>query len=945
MDCPVCGHPLPPSARFCPNCGAAVATPLGTEERKMITVLFADLVDSTGLGERLDPERAREVLGAFFDAATEELQALRGRPEKFIGDAVMAVFGLPTVHEDDALRAVRAGLAIRGRLRRLGSALGLAEPLRVRVGIESGVAATGVGPAGQLLVTGPVVNAAARLQTAAGPGEVLAGETTHTLTESEVAFGVLRNIRAKGFTLDLSAYPVEGITTRSARRTIPLVGRSSELTILRECLAHATATGTPTLVTIAGEAGIGKSRLADELTACLDEDVTVLVARARSHAETATFAPLASVVGDLARIDDGDAPDKVRQRLRETAGRSVDQREIDRVTDRLGLLFGVSERRDESTFVHDVQAGFLALVDGMASVQPLVMVVEDIHTLSGSMQDLVERMGVHPRGGERRSLTLALTRPEFLDERPSWGSNAVNGVLLRMDPLSMEESIDLARQAGGGLITDEEASEIAKRTGGNPFFIVETTGMLLPESDGRPRRMRGALPPTVQAVVTARLDALPTRLRTLARRASVFRYSFEIDELTDIDPDATIHELHELEDAEIVVREEGVGALRWRMRHATLRDVAYGSLPKRERMRLHEIIADRLIASGHHSYAADHLELAALASLDLNPRDRRLVDRAVDQLIRAGDRARRRMVSRAAVDLYERALAITGPDETWGVREARALGGLGESRYWLSQYDAATDVLERAAALGEAHDDPFTMALALRFLGDIAINVDADLEKAETLLDRALIAAEQLGDPWAITRVLLFAGWVPWTRDMYDEAEAIWQRALDGAHPDDGWGRIRALTALSINRDSMGDMDEALRLIDDAVPLADDSGDLFSVAVVTVQRARVIEDLGRMEEALLVIEPAVAIFEELGARWELADALAERGVLKRELGRLDEAEDDLHLAIRISEELGERQLAGWTWTALARVAERRGDEAQAKERFRRAEEAEARRPR
>ena len=185
--------------------------------------------------------------------------------------------------------------------------------------------------------------------------------------------------------------------------------------------------------------------------------------------------------------------------------------------------------------------------------------------------------------------------------------------------------------------------------------------MLLPESDGRPRRMRGALPPTVQAVVTARLDALPTRLRTLARRAAVFRYSFEIDELTDIDPDATIHELHELEDAEIVVREEGMGALRWRMRHATLRDVAYGSLPKRERMRLHEIIADRLIASGHHSYAADHLELAALASLDLNPRDRRLVDRAVDQLIRAGDRARRRMVSRAAVDLYERALAIAGP--------------------------------------------------------------------------------------------------------------------------------------------------------------------------------------------------------------------------------------------------------------------------------------------
>jgi class 3 adenylate cyclase len=307
MTWSVCGELIPEGARFCPNCGAVIATPLGTEERKIVTILFADLVDSTGLAERLDPERAREVLGAFFDAATEELQALRGRPEKFIGDAVMAVFGLPTVHEDDALRAVRAGLAIRGRLRRLGSALGLAEPLRVRVGIESGVAATGVGPAGQLLVTGPVVNAAARLQTAAGPGEVLAGETTHTLTESEVAFGVLRNIRAKGFTLDLPAYLVEGITTRSARRTIPLVGRSSELTILRDCLAHATATGTPALVTIAGEAGIGKSRLAAEALALARRRgfVTLEGAAYPLQADLA-YAPVLEVLGPfLARLEPG----------------------------------------------------------------------------------------------------------------------------------------------------------------------------------------------------------------------------------------------------------------------------------------------------------------------------------------------------------------------------------------------------------------------------------------------------------------------------------------------------------------------------------------------------------------------------------------------------------------------------------------------------------------
>ncbi len=199
MNCTVCGQPLPDQARFCPNCGAVVGTPFGTDERKMVTVLFADIVDSTGLSRRLDPERTREVLGRFFDAASEELTALRGRPEKFIGDAVMAVFGLPTVSEDDALRAVRAGLAIRDRTRRLSETLALGEPLEVRVGVESGEAATGHGPAGQFLTTGPVVNAAARLQTGAQPGEVLAGRTTVALTANAVSYGAERNVPAKGF--------------------------------------------------------------------------------------------------------------------------------------------------------------------------------------------------------------------------------------------------------------------------------------------------------------------------------------------------------------------------------------------------------------------------------------------------------------------------------------------------------------------------------------------------------------------------------------------------------------------------------------------------------------------------------------------------------------------------------------------------------------------------
>jgi tetratricopeptide (TPR) repeat protein len=512
-------------------------------------------------------------------------------------------------------------------------------------------------------------------------------------------------------------------------------------------------------------------------------------------------------------------------------------------------------------------------------------------------------------------------------------------VLLRLDPLSSEDSIHLVRHAGAG-IADSQATEIAERAGGNPFFIIETTGMLMTNGTGGAPGVRTAIPPTVQAVVSARLDALPTRLRELARRASVFMYAFDREELAVIDDAATLQELEELEEMEVIVRDNLV----WRMRHATLKDVAYASLPKRERLRLHNLVAEYLVEKGHRSLAADHYELAARASLDLDPNDREAPDRAADSLLFAGDRARRRMEIRSAIDRYERALIMSGPESGWGMREGRALAGLGEARYWLGEYRLATEALDRAVALAEVHNDSFALALALRFLGDIAINFEADVDKAEKLLDRSLHEAEKLGDSMAIVRTLLFAGWVPWTRERYEEAEVIWRRALDLVGPKDHWARVRALTALSINRSEMKDLEGALALIDEASALAEETGDQFSVANTSVQRGRVLTDLGRHEDALPWFDRGFAIFSDLGARWEMADARAARGIAKREVGRLDEAEEDLRYAIRIAEELGDRQLPGWTWRALARVAELRGDAGEAEERWRRSREADSRGP-
>jgi class 3 adenylate cyclase/tetratricopeptide (TPR) repeat protein len=944
MTCEVCGRPLPDGARFCPNCGASVGPLVGTEERKVVTVLFADIVDSTGLGARLDAERARELLGQFFGAASEELLALRGRPEKFIGDAVMAVFGLPHVHEDDALRAVRAAFGIRARTRRLGEAADLAVPLEVRIGVESGEAAMGRNPSGQMLVTGQVVNAAARLQSAAQPGQILAGSTTYALTKDSVSYGRRRRVKAKGFEAALDAYPVVGLSSRSARRTIPFVGRTSEQAVLEQSLGLVISTGRPVLVTVVGEPGIGKSRLADELAAGVGALVAVLRGRPRSTTDSATFSPAAAIVGDLAGIEAADPPDKVRRLLHELVDKWSEPSEADRTVQRLALLFGMAERSDEATFVSDVQAGFVALVDGMARDHPVILVFEDAHSLQPPMLDLIERLASAGRGGPRRALILALARDELLELRPSWGAATGNAVLLRLDPLSSADSIHLVRHAGAG-IAESQAIEIAERAGGNPFFIIETTGMLMADGAGTGSSAHVPIPPTVQAVVSARLDALPARLRELARRASVFMYGFDREELAVLDTDATMEELMQLEEAELIVRDTmASGAPAWRMRHATLKDVAYASLPKRERLRLHNLVARYLLNKGHWSTAADHFELAARASIDLDPNDRTAPNRAADALLVAGDRARRRMEIRSAIDRYDRALVMAGPENGWAVREARILAGLGEARYWLGEYRLSSEALTRAVSLAEAHDDAIALALALRFLGDIAINFEADVDKAELLLDRSLEAAEKLGDPMAIVRTLLFAGWVPWTRARYDESEAIWRRALELVEPNDQWARVRALTALSINRTEMKEPEGALALIDEARALAEETGDQFSIANTSVQKGRALHDLGRYEEALPWFDRGVAIFSELGARWELADARAARGIAKRELGRLDEAEEDLRYAIRIAEELGDRQLPGWTWRALAMVAELRGDGAAAEEHWRRSREAESRGP-
>jgi class 3 adenylate cyclase/tetratricopeptide (TPR) repeat protein len=910
-----------------------VSGALETTERRIVTVLFADLVDSTGLAGRLDPERAREVLGAFFDAASEELVSLRGEPEKFIGDAVMAVFGLQQVHEDDAVRAIRAGQAIVDRTRTLGRELDLPEPLQVRVGIESGDVAAGVGPSGQLLVTGSTVNAASRLQSAAQPEEVLVGDTARALTRMAVAFGEPRQVSAKGFDVPLAGYPVVSLTTRSVRRTIPLIGRGAEMGVLRQLAERTVASGHPHLVTLIGEAGIGKSRLTQEVVAGLAEGTTALVAE---------------MLRDLAGLDDGVAPEEAHRRLQDVVDGCCEPSESARVAARVALALDLEDDqddRDQSAFVQAVHSGFVTLVEGLARQGPVVLVFDDVHQAGTPMLDLIERLTAGSRRGAGPLLVLAAARPELLEIRPTWASTAVNEARIRIEPLSAAESVELARRAGGGRLRASTAERVAARADGNPFFIVETTGMLLHQEDTLPTHVAAPLPPTVQAVVAARLDHLAPHLRDLARRVSVYLYSFDLEELHLVAPDANQQDLEHLEDEEIVVRDERP-RLRWRFRHPTVRDVAYASLPKRERLRLHVAIADELErSSGRLAWAADHLEQAALASLDLDRADRALPEKAGTALAEAGDVYRRRMEGASAIEYYQRSLAMSGPEEGWGRREARVLAGIGEARYWRGEYTEALESLVRAEGFAQAVEDPWAFSLAARFHADIVLNMDRDVEEAERLFGLALEAADLSGDDGAVARTLLFSGWPDYMRERFDGAIDTWSRALTLARAGrDRWAEIRALTSISVARGDQGRFDDARALAEEALTIARELGDQFSVGVAAVQVGRTLRFTGQVDAALGYFDRGISIYEEVGARWELADALGERGIALRELGRLDEAEADLQLSLRISEELGERSLLPWTWRALAKVALGKGDRATAKERLRRADEEETRQP-
>ena len=905
-------------------------------ERRVVTVVFADLAGSTELAAMLDPERFRDVLAAFHGMVSDEITALGGRAEGFIGDAVLGVFGMPVSHDDDAERGVRAGLAIVDRAGRIGARLELPVPVGVRVGVNTGPVAVGT-PTDRNIVIGAEVNIGARLQQAALPGEVLMGERTRLLVGDSIELGERRSIEAKGFDAAMPAWQALGAVGPQTRRSISLINRRREMALLADTFERVRVRERAHLVTLLGEPGIGKTRVVEEFLAGLPDGVRVLVGRSSVFEEEVTFWPLAQMVFREIGTDRGAPADLVHERLRSFVGEWVDSDGVDDAARRLAMALGIDpeDADDQRYHAAEVRMGLLSLLAGIASRGPVVLVFEDLHEADPVLLDLIEQLIKEAR--KVPLLVLCVARWEFLEQRPTWGGGIADNVTMWVEQLTPGHATELAMEAGG--LRFDDAERVAQHAGGNPFFIMEIVGMLRREERDLPpwgpAPSGRLLPATVQAVIAARIDQLSPPARELVRRASIFPQGrFDLDELSLLaEPRQDL--LDEAEDDELLMRDEDRPGV-WRFGSDVLRDVAYDSLAKRERQRLHLRVANKLSEGETDRYprtVAFHLEQAAQAALDLNPGDRTLAERATEALAHAGDIARRRIESRSAADLYERALVMAGPDEQWNEREAWILSVLGEARYWLGEFDAAHAALQRALALGGESSDR-VCAHASRFLADITLTIGGDAEGASAMFERSLQAARRLGEPRVLARTLLMAGWVPfWANDL-SKAEAMFREALQAARSADGgdaWAESRSLVGIANVTSPVGDEDEALRIGIEALAVGEEAGQAFTAAVARETVAASLRRLLRLDEALEHAEAAIRTFRELGARWELASALGNRGSIYRMAGRLEEAETDLREAFVLCRDLRERALVTSIAAELARILAVQGDPSAARQ--------------
>ena len=986
------GEPIaaPPPA---PSPAPAPAAP-GRDIRKVVTIIFTDLKDSTALAERVDAEAVNELKERYFATVTEQIEQHGGRVEKYIGDAIMAVFGLPRAREDDALRAVRAAHGMVVALERLNDELELEYGVRIgnRTGVNTGEVVANTDPtAQQRLATGDAVNVAARLEQAAPVNEVLIGEVTYALVRNHVDAEAVEPLTLKGKSEPVPAYRLVGLSAQGrgdARPSadLPLIGREPQLQALRDSLASVVRDGGSRLVVVTGEAGVGKKHLIDAFHRDVGETVTVLQGRCLPYGDGITFWPLFGIARGAAGIVDDDPPERARAKLAEAIAGAPG---ADEVVERLASIMGLGSGAFP---LQELFWGARRYLEALATRRPVVAVIEDAHHAQSTFLDLLDDV-LASTGPKASLLVLVTARPTIFDARPAWTDHPQTETV-ELPPLDSEDTGRLVEALLGGPVQASVKERIAAAAEGNPLFVAQLASLFvdngLLERRGDAWVATGDLasakvPPTLQALLAARLDDLSSEERAVLEPASVMGLSFPEPAVSELVPAEIVSRVPEclaaLDRKQFIDRVENqTGEDRiFRFRNQLIRDATYGSLLKRSRAQLHErfvtwaerVNRERGREEEFEELNGYHLEQAYRYRLELGPLDahgRELAERAAVKLSNAGRRAFARSDIPAAVGLLRRAADLS---ETEMPGRVELLGELGEALVVQGSFDQAATVLDGAAGdarsigdecliarvrvtrlmLGlyvkeeeesatasiaaaedvirtfEAHEDDEGLARAWRIVMANQFTL-GNLDQAGLAAEQVVEHAVRAGDQRLASRsapavaYVMVHGPTP-----VDEAIRRCEELFDGLRGDRRNEAI-VLAALAQLKAMQGEFDEARTLYRRGKAILDELDTGLTARNTSIDSHRVELLAGDPDAAIAELRRDDLALAELGESYFRSTVTAVLANVLAAQGELDEALGSSEVAQRLADEDDAWSQAAWR-TARAQVLVARGDPAEA----------------
>jgi predicted ATPase/class 3 adenylate cyclase len=898
----------------------------------MVTVVFVDMADSTRLGARLDPEPLRQLMLRYFEAVSDVVRRHGGTVEKFIGDAVMAVFGVPAVHEDDALRALRAALEVQEQIEKLNGELEQKHGMRIqiRIGVNSGEVIAGTGTGENTLVTGDAVNVAARLQQAASPGDILIGDVTHRLARDAVVVEKVDTLSVRGKKDPVVTWRlvsvIEGALSFSRRFDAPFVGRTRELAHLRIAFDRVAEERTNYLFTILGPAGIGKSRLAAELLGTLSDTARMVSGRCLAYGEGITYWPLREIVDDLDR---------------EQAGKPIsvlleDEADGGRIAMRIAGAIG---RLEVPGTAEETFWAVRRLFEALAREGPLVVVFEDIHWAEPTLLDLIDHVAEWSR--DAPILLLCLARPELLDSRPNWGGGKLNSASIMLESLTEDEAdVLIDHLVGEGQLGPELRRQIAEKGEGNPLFVEQMLALLAE----RPVSASVEVPATIQTLLAARLDGLADSERAVIEHAAVVGTRFWRGAIVHLLPE----ELHEAvpDVLQLLIRKELIrpdpteiaGEQAYRFRHILIRDAAYDAIAKMVRADLHERFATFIEATASarlseiEEIIGYHLEQARAHRADLAPIDdhsAELAARAAHHLAAAGSRALARGDVSAAANLLTRTAALLPSNAPERTQLLPALGGALVVAGDLAQAEAVlTEAIAAGAATGDRQVE-LHARLEHAFLHALT-DPDASAEQLRRIAEDAIPELEAVGDELGLAKAWRRIADAHWMSSQWGEQERALENALRHAERT----ADARETGSILMRLAMGlywgptPAPEAIKRAEQALVRAHDNPAVESTFLVSLAGLQAMSD--HFEEARNLLARGESIAEELGFKlWFAGFSLVSADV---ELLAGDPAagEKRLRRGYEALQHVGERGILSTVASRLARTIYNQGryDEAE-----------------